>query len=452
MEKQFFGFDFETFISIVDNVYDGIIICDNNYNFLYSNKACERQYGMTQEEITSTPFMSLVKDKGAWNNPLLPAVYKYKVPMQQVQRSNLGLELLTIAIPIFSSAGILEYVILTIRDNFHEKIFPNLYEVDEKELLSENSSKNIIYCSEAMQEVVNMARKVATVSAPCLLLGETGSGKSFLAKYIHENSPRKDGAFVAVNCAAIPEHLFESELFGHVKGAFSGAMRTRKGLFAKAHEGTLFLDEISEMPLAMQSKLLHAVEEQNFRPVGTSQPVHFNVRILTASNRDLGEMSEQGTFRQDLFYRLNVFGITIPPLRERQTDILPLFQYFINSYSERYRRGLQISASAQEQIKDYAWPGNVRELGHLVERLLATVEGDTILPEHLPSSSPKPIHSDSLMCQLSDAPLDIQLDALERNVIRTAYAKHGSTRNVAKHLGISQSRAARLIRKYVATK
>jgi len=445
----FFGFDFETFKRLVDNLHDGIIICDNNYNTLYTNKACERQYGLTQEEFLAIPFWDFIKMHRTWNNPFLPAVYEYQIPMQQKQRSSLGLDMLTIGIPIFDDTGALEYVVLNIRDNSHKDIFPDLYELDAKHLSFKVTIDDIVCYSDVMKNVISMANKVANVTAPCLLLGETGCGKSFFAKYIHENSTRKDKNLVVINCAAIPEHLFESELFGHVKGAFSGAVRTRKGLFAKAHKGTLFLDEISEMPFHLQAKLLHAVEEQSFNPVGTSRPSHYDVRILAASNRDLPQMVKDGTFRQDLFYRLNVFEMLIPPLREHTSDIIPIFHFFMNRYGKKYQRNLKLSPEAQDKLKHYPWPGNVRELIHLVERLLATVEGDTILPHHLSFSSNHTTSLSDCHTPSRNVFLDTQLTLLEKQLICASYAKHGSSRKIAHHLGISQSRATRLVRKYI---
>jgi len=253
---------------------------------------------------------------------------------------------------------------------------------------------------------------------------------------------------VVVNCAAIPEQLFESELFGHVKGAFSGATNARGGLFAKAEGGTLFLDEISELPLPMQAKLLHAVQEMEYRPVGSSQTIKADVRILAASNRKLERMAADGAFRQDLFFRLNVFDITIPPLRERMDDFIPLLFYFLNHYGKKHGSGKQISPEAQALLCQHSWPGNVRELAHLVERLVVTAEEEIITVSHLPTALYQA--SSPLTEILSRGSLDATMEAVERKLIRETHAKHGSTRKVAVALSISQSRASRLIRKYIS--
>jgi len=448
MEKtEHFGLDFETFARLIDNLHDEVIIYDNNYRLLYVNKACQRHYGFTQEEMIGVPFWEIVNKYAGWNKPALPAVYEHKCAIKQEQKTYLGLDVLTIAVPIFDENEEIEYVILSIRDNFHKGQIPTLGEVDSIcPTLKQDRPEDLIYHSAAMEKVVDSARKVASLSAPCLLLGESGCGKSLLAKLIHAHSKRKDKSFVVVNCAAIPEQLFESELFGHVKGAFSGATTTRGGLFAKAEGGTLFLDEISELPFPLQAKLLHAVQEMEYRPVGSSSTVKADVRILAASNRDLQRMAASGAFRQDLFFRLNVFDITIPPLRERPDDLIPLIQYFLNHYGKKHGQGKKLSPDAQSLLCQHTWPGNVRELAHLVERLVVTTETGIITVDHLPTSlyQTNPTTTDPIPL----GSLDATMEAIERKLILDAKAKHGSSRKVATALGISQSRATRLIRKY----
>ncbi len=240
--------------------------------------------------------------------------------------------------------------------------------------------------------------------------------------------------------------MFESELFGHVRGAFSGATNARGGLFAKAEGGTLFLDEISELPLPMQAKLLHAVQEMEYRPVGSSTPVKANVRILAASNRNLERMASTGAFRQDLFFRLNVFDITIPPLRQRRNDIIPLLFHFLNHYGKKHHAAKQLSPEAQSLLCQHSWPGNIRELAHLVERLMVTTENEIITVDDLPTTLYE--NAPALSDGISHGSLDATLAAVERKLILETKATHGSSRKVALALGISQSRATRLIRKY----
>lgn len=445
-KNEHFGLDFETFARLIDNLHDEIIIYDNNYRMLYVNKACMRHYGFTQEEMVGLPFWEVVEKYAGWNRPILPAMYKHKRSIKQQQKTFLGLDVLTIGVPIFDTAGEVEYVVLSIRDDSHKEQIPTLDELETTtEVVESSRPGDLIYHSAAMANVIQSARKVASLSAPCMILGESGCGKSLLAKFIHSNSTRSEGPFVVVNCAAIPEQLFESELFGHVKGAFSGATITRGGLLAKARGGTLFLDEISELPLPMQAKLLHVVQEMEYRPVGSSTTVKADVRILAASNRNLERMIFDRAFRQDLFFRLNVFDITIPPLRDRREDLIPLIFYFLNRYGDKYGEVKQLSPEAQTALSQHHWPGNVRELAHLVERLVVTTEDKTITVDHLPTTIYQ--NSPTLPIKLYGS-LEATMEAVERKIILDAKATHGSSRNVAKALGISQSRATRLIRKY----
>jgi two-component system response regulator HydG len=230
----------------------------------------------------------------------------------------------------------------------------------------------IIGVSPAMAEVVDLMEQVAPVDVPVLLLGETGTGKSLVAGAIHARSLRAKGPFISVNCAALPEALMESELFGHVKGAFTGAASDRPGLFAEADTGTILLDEIGELPLAIQGKLLHVLERGCVRPVGSARERKVDVRILAATHRDLQEMAHQQTFREDLMYRLDVVTIEIPPLRQHREDILPLVGHFLQTFRQKFPQSpLEgFSPAALARLLDYPWPGNVRELAHLVQRMV----------------------------------------------------------------------------------
>ncbi|QLA12203.1 AAA domain-containing protein [Desulfolutivibrio sulfodismutans DSM 3696] len=451
MDKtEIFGMDFSTFVRLIDNLHDEIIIYDNNYRMLYVNKACERHYGFTQAEMIGLPFWEVVKKHRAWDRSVLPAVYKYKCPVKQEQKTYLGLDILSIATPVLDPNGNVEYVLFSIRDNYHEGKIPCRDELTTEQDVIENAPpSDLVYHSRLMEIAVESARKVADISSPCLLLGESGCGKSLLAKYIHSTGKRAEKPFVVVNCAAIPQHLFESELFGHVRGAFSGAVQKRGGLFAKAEGGTLFLDEISELPLSMQPKILHAVQEREYRPVGSSQTVTANVRILAASNKNLEHMVHSGAFRQDLFFRLNVFDILIPPLRERRRDIVPLLSHFLNRFGKQHGRSCRLSSDAQTLLCQYSWPGNIRELAHLVERLVVTVDAEVITVDHLPASI-YATSAQAVSSVMGGGALDESLAAMERKLVLDAHAIHGSTRKVAASLGISQTRASRLIKKYAS--
>lgn len=243
----------------------------------------------------------------------------------------------------------------------------------------------IIGKSEGFNQVAAQVREVARTASTALITGESGTGKELVARAIHDLSSRKDAAFIAINCASIPGTLLESELFGHEKGAFTGASARKKGLFEEAHQGTVFLDEIGEMDMTMQAKLLRVLQERKLRRVGGALDIAIDVRIVAATNRNLQKRIQEGTFREDLFYRLNVFPIQVPPLRERVEDIDPLGSFFLDEFSSSFGRHFSgISPEAAELMKRYCWPGNIRELRNVIERICIMQSGPLLLPEHLP--------------------------------------------------------------------
>ncbi|MFL6207385.1 MAG: sigma-54-dependent transcriptional regulator [Pyrinomonadaceae bacterium] len=246
------------------------------------------------------------------------------------------------------------------------------------------SLDNIIGRSERMQALYQMIETVAGVQSTVLITGESGTGKELVARAIHNLSPRIDKPFVSINCGAFTETLLESELFGYVRGAFTGATANRKGLFEAADKGTIFLDEIGEMSPAMQVKLLRVLQEKKVRPVGGHEELAIDARVIAATNRDLGAMTKAGTFREDLFYRISVIPLELPPLREKREDIPELVEHFVQKYCAQAGRTLSVSPKALELLEHYAWPGNVRELEHTIERAVALERTSEIQPERLP--------------------------------------------------------------------
>jgi len=236
-----------------------------------------------------------------------------------------------------------------------------------------------------MQKISAMVRRVATTDATVLVTGESGTGKELVARAVHAYSPRAACPFVPVNCAAIPEELLESELFGHVRGAFTGALSARVGMFQLADGGTIFLDEVGEMSVSLQAKLLRVLQDREVRRVGADQPQSVNVRVIAATNKDLAAEVEKGAFREDLFYRLQVIPIHLPPLRARRSDIPLLVQHFLEKQNLKYGRTLQLAAETMVYLWEYDWPGNVRELENLVERVVVLSDEGVVLPEDLPS-------------------------------------------------------------------
>jgi len=247
------------------------------------------------------------------------------------------------------------------------------------------SLEAIVYASPAFHNVLELVRKVAATDASVLIEGESGTGKELVARAVHAASARRSQAFVAINCGALPEGLLESELFGHARGSFTGAVANKRGLFEEAQDGTLFLDEIGEMTPALQVKLLRALQSGEVRRVGENRNIKVNARIVAASNRDLKKAVEQGKFRDDLYYRLKVFPIVIPPLRDRREDILPLAETFLKRAAEKHARPVRTySPEAAQTLMRYSWPGNVRELEHAVERAVILAPGAEIRPDDLP--------------------------------------------------------------------
>jgi two-component system, NtrC family, response regulator AtoC len=308
-----------------------------------------------------------------------------------------------------------------------------------KTLREEHCFGSIIAQSDKMKALFDTVERVAGYKTTVLIMGESGTGKELLAKAIHFNSPRTAKPFVAINCGAIPENLLESELFGHRKGAFTDAVRTKKGLFEEAHEGTLFLDEIGELPLVLQVKLLRAIQEEEIRRVGDNLTIKVDVRIVTATARDLARKVQEGTFRSDLYYRLNVLTLHVPPLRERKPDIALLVNHFLQKFNQKLGTSVDtIAPEAYQLLLGYNWPGNVRELENVVERAIILSAHHAILPEALPPE----VRGFQSMPSFPQSPKDLSLKKagrlLEQDLIaRALEAAEGNHTKAAKILEIS---------------
>jgi TyrR family helix-turn-helix protein len=296
-----------------------------------------------------------------------------------------------------------------------------------------------------------LALRLSQVESTILVEGESGVGKEVFAEMVHNSGPRKDHPFIKINCGAIPDQLLESELFGYVSGAFTGARKQGKaGLLEAANGGSLFLDEIGEMPLRLQVKLLRVLQEKNITRVGDSVPIKVNVRVMAATNRNLAAMVQAGQFRKDLFYRLNVVPVRIPPLRERKEDILVLAYRFLDSCNKRYRFSKQIDREVLNCLLEYEWPGNVRELENMVEQMVVVTQGELITLDDLP----KPLKRGLTCAQISPLPamedksLKEIMEEVERSALLYAYRKHKTTRRMALNLGIHQSTVVRKMNQY----
>ncbi|ENY8779602.1 sigma-54 interaction domain-containing protein, partial [Clostridioides difficile] len=321
-----------------------------------------------------------------------------------------------------------------------------------------------------MRPIINTVNHVSKTDVSVLLLGESGTGKSSLARYIHHNSNRSNGPFITINCATISPQLLESELFGYTSGAFTGASTKGKvGLVELANGGTLFLDEIGDIPQNLQAKFLQLIQDRTFTPVGSLKNKKVDIRIISATNVDLVSKVKEKKFREDLYYRLNVIEIKLPPLRERRDNLVEIIKYYFNRYSSDFNLNKTISKEAMDAIANYRFPGNIRELQNIIQKILLTCTDNHITIDDLPNILTKNIHitnngnkthisqinkviiSDSKSTNYKNKNFDTLIKEYEKNIILDAYEKFGSSYKVAKHLEISQSKANRLIRKYTNT-
>ncbi|MEW9672855.1 sigma-54 interaction domain-containing protein [Ammoniphilus sp. 3BR4] len=375
--------------------------------------------------------------------------FEGKKPVTIKQTTYIGGELLTTAVPIFNTEGEIELIVTTA----HEQNYKALYNPeDENQSESKNThlhEDNIITNNEEMKALIKFCQKVAKSDTTILIQGESGTGKSVLASYIDKMSQRKNGPFLALNCAAIPEELLESELFGYAQGAFTGANKGGKiGLLEAANHGTIFLDEIGEISLKIQAKLLQVIQERKFLPVGGRELKAVDIRIIAATNQDLSQMVVNKQFREDLYYRLNVIDLKLPPLRDRKEDIIPLIYYLLNKLNLKYQTSHIIAQNALDVLQEYDWPGNVRQLENVMERLVITSDGMIQLKD-LPDIIIK--NTKPVIKRTYPSSLDAALELLERDMVAASYKKHKSSRKVAADLDISQSKASKLIRKYCAS-
>lgn len=455
--------------AVFEASHDGIWISDGNCVTLRVNRAYEKFSGISRDELIGVHVQDLLL-KGYISDSAALKCVSEKKPISFIQVFRGEKKALVTATPVLDEHGKIWRIISNVRDMSElEKLRQELekakelshrYEKELEELKEWHCGDNkIIARSNAMRKVINLASKVAEVDSTVLILGESGVGKAVIARFIHNLSGRKSGPFIEVNCGALPETLLESELFGYEQGAFTGAKKGGKpGMFELAQDGTLFLDEIGELPLNVQVKLLHALQEGEIFRIGGTKPIKINTRIIAATNRPLQEMVEKGAFRKDLYYRLNVIPITIPPLRERHEDILPLINYFFEKYNKKFGKRKTISSKALDILLKYNWPGNVREVENLVERLIVISPNQRIDVNDLPDeflgegtgSASSSCHFVK-NCPLKDFPqagLKETLSRIEKNLIAEIIKRKKSIRQAAKELGIDHSSLSRKVKSF----
>ena len=439
---------------IVDNSYDGIYITDGNANTQWVNPAYLSISGLTEEDVLGKNMWDLEREGIISRSGTLLAIAQRKaVTLQQTFRT--GKRALITSTPSFDDYGDIMMVVTNVRDmtEFYalqekyqeaQERYSTEIELARKQVLE---GADLIAADPNTLSVLRLVERVAILDTTVLLTGETGVGKEKFARYIYKNSARREERFITVNCGAIPPNLVESELFGYEKGAFTGAVRDKMGLFELAHRGTIFLDEIGELPLEMQVKLLRVLQERQIQRIGGTKPVPVDVRVIAATNRDLGEMVRSKNFREDLFYRLNVVPITIPPLRERRGDIVPFADAFLEELNRKYGFKKEFTTSALQAMEEYNWPGNVRELKNVVERVVILSTEDKICATDLPFCSQWPPIGHPV---LRDEPIDLKLEVarFEDHYIRQAYEKYGNVRDAAASLGMDSSTFVRKRQKY----
>ena len=443
--------------AIIESSYDGIYITDGKGYTLRINEAYKRITGLTDDVIGE--HMKDLQDRGVISKSVTLIVLKKREAVTIMQKVNNGKDIIVTGNPVFDKEGNIIRVVTNVRDitelnklkqqlkeskELSSKYFQELTELR----LQQFKCDEITYKSKEMDQVLEAALQVSKFESTVLISGESGVGKELVAKFIHKSSLNKEGPYIKVNCGAIPENLLESELFGYKEGSFTGAKKKgKKGKFELAENGTLFLDEIGELPLNLQVKLLRVIQEKEITPIGGEKSREVNVRIIAATNRKMEEMVEEGTFREDLYYRLNVVPIHIPALKKRKNDIPVLIQRFISELEKNYEQEKSISAEALHVLMDYNWPGNVRELKNLIERLYIMVKDEKIEVKHLPShiaadDEQKSIRVNGLM------PLQEAVERVEKDLIKKALTEYGSTRKAGKKLGVHASTIVRKKQKY----
>jgi PAS domain S-box-containing protein len=453
--------DIELLTKILDNSHEEVFVLDRNNYVIYVNSVCERHYGVSALELIGKSVYDLNK-LGYWYPSLISIVREEKRRVTHEQTTHLGWKLITTVTPVFDQKGDIELIVYNALDITQLEAIKQELEKTQRALAEARNcssddkySCSIVTNNPKMKELIEYAERIAKVDSNVLINGESGTGKGLFAKHIHKSGRRKDGAFLAINCAAIPEDLLESELFGYVEGAFTGARKGgKKGLIESANNGLLFLDEIGDLSPRLQAKILQVIQDQQYFPIGSTEIKQANVRIISATNRNLIEMVKKGKFRKDLYYRLNVIQITIPPLRERPEDIEPLVYYYNSKICQKYGVCHDISKEVMNVLCRYNWPGNVRELENLIERLAVTIQDTEIKPRHLPEFQGQVFDEENNNSINLNALLppnhsfDSFIEGTEKELITYYFGIFGSSRKVAKALRISNTKAARLIRKY----
>ncbi len=444
----------EQLFQILDGISDAVFVDDNTGHCLWCNKACEDLYKVSLEDVYGKHVRDL-EEKGIFSPSVTMRVLKEQREITIIHENRYNRKLLTTGTPVFDDDNNISMIITTSRDI--TRLTKNQREIADVSMIDMDAMKNtdfsnedIIADSMAMKNVMTLTKRLATVNSTVLITGESGVGKGLIAKLLHEEGYRWEGPFVTVNCGAIPESLIESELFGYVAGAFTGSRAGgKRGLFESAQNGTIFLDEISELPLNLQVKLLRVIQDREITPVGGVESIPVDVRIVSATNKSLAQLVKEGTFREDLYYRLNVVPINVPPLRDRPEDIIPLIRLNLMKCNKKLNENKQFSSDALTTLFKYPWPGNIRELQNIIERLTITTNADVITDEQLPTFIKQEAENNAnVNINLS---LASAMEKAEKEILEKAYTDYKSTRAIAKALHVSQPTIVRKLHKYNIT-
>lgn len=453
--------DINVLVTAIESSSDGILISDDKGNITYVNPAYESTTGLKKKDIINRNLQDLLKEN-IINKSACLSVLEDGVPVSLIHKYVTGKSALTTANAIYDNTKSLVGVVcntrnitelINLRNELNEtKMLAKRY-TNEIKILREQALRHegFIFASSNMGETIKLASKAAKFDSTILIHGESGTGKEVLAEFIHNESPRKDKAFIKVNCAAIPEGLFESELFGYMGGSFTGASKDGKpGMFELANKGTILLDEIGDLPLPLQSKLLRVIQEMEVYRVGAETPTSLDVRVIAATNIDLEKEVKEKKFREDLFFRLNVIPITIPPLRQRSEDISKLIEFFLEKLNRKYKKTISITEESMNALDSHTWPGNVRELKNLVEYLFIMNNSEEINIEQLPPQIiTQQLHNKFSEEELGDIPkLNYMLELYEKSLIVSTLKNYPSIRQSALALGVHYSTLSRKIKKY----
>ncbi len=442
---------------IFESSPDSIYVTDGEGITLRVNKAFEESAISKRQEVMRENVYDLER-RGVFKPSVCGLILKEKRKISILQNMDSGKKTVVTGVPIFDERYQI-YRVVTNTKLLEEVIGLTQYiKITEQNHQSADESnkgeQTLIAESQSMKAILDTIRQVSDVDSTILIIGESGVGKGVIARYIHKNSKRSGGKLVEINCGAIPENLLESELFGYESGAFTGANRKGKpGLIEMANKGTLFLDEISELPLMVQVKLLHFLQNRKITRVGGTEEIEVDLRVIAASNKDLEKQVEKGNFRLDLFYRLHVIPIIVPPLRDRLEDIEPAVKYFAEKYKKKYNKDFTITQEFINYVKSYHWPGNMRQLENHIERTIVTNKENYALDNNRHPKEIKKGNDDHISINVDGInSLNEEIEKLEKKIIKAAFEKHKSSYKVAQALGLSQATAYRKILKYVPEK